>query len=766
MVAPASAQTYSIVHVFGNGTPTNDGQNPCVPLITGLNGNFYGMTTQGGTADHGTVFMMTPQGVVTILHSFEDGSVTNDGFNPSTLMQTPDGTLWGTTTQGGTSYPSVGAVFKITTQGVYSIVHAFQGTSDGSDPSGMVLGTDGNFYGTSTFGQTNGGHGVFWKMTPQGVLTGIYTFQANGSTDGSGPSGGLVEGTDGNFYGITFSGLGETLVGGMIYSMTPAGVRTIIHGFADGTGRPAGGLMAASDGNMYGMTAIGGTYNDGTVFKLASQSVFSTLYNFGTNAVDGADPVGNVILASDGNLYGVTEEIYSNGAKGGGGLVFQLNPQGQMTVAYNFDSFVANDGTQPTTGLTQGPDGNLYGTTYYGGSRNDDGTIYEEAITASAPPPVITGLLTRSGAVGTAFPEYQIIASNSPQSYAATGLPPGLSIDTSLGVITGTPTAGGTFPVTISATNSPGGTTTATLTITVTGPLGPPTIVNGPPPSGALGTPYSFTYQVESYPAATFSVTSGTLPTGLTLSSTGVISGTPTAVGVNPVTITASNGTAPNATQTFSFSLSQPTSITSATSATFAVGQADSFKLTASGSLAVTFSAMGLPGWATLNQTTGVISGTPPNATGSPFTIDVTAANGDLPNATQVFTLSVESPQPFAGNPTATPENDGIPNLLKYVYDINPSTPMGASDYGALPATGTTTVGGTRYLTLTYRENALVTGININVQTSPDLETWTTVTNPTLLQTGNDPITGDPIMQAEVPVTGSKEFLRLNVTEP
>ena len=733
-----------------------------MPLVRGLNGNYYGMTFHGGTAGRGTVFEMTPLGVTSILHSFVDGSVANDGFNPSSLMQTPDGTLYGTTSQGGTSYPSAGTIFKITTQGVYSIVYAFQGANDGSGPSGLVLGTDGNFYGTSySGGYNNGNTGAFWKMTPGGVLTATYSFQGNGIADGSGPGGTLVEGTDGNFYGTTIAGSGTSMAGGIIYNMSTVGIRTIIQSFAIGSGRPVGGLLAASDGNMYGMTSSGGTYSDGTVFKLASQSTMSVVYNFGTNAaLDGADPVGNVILASDGNLYGATSEIYTNGSKGGSGLVFQLTTQGQMTVLHQFTVGVTFDGNEPATGLIQGPDGNLYGTTYYGG-QPDCGIVYEEAITALAPAPVITGLLRRTGTVGTAFPLYQVIASNNPQSYAAAGLPPGLSIDPVLGVITGTPTESGIFPVSISATNSPGGTSSKTLTITVTGP---PTITNGPPPNYIVGTPYSFAYQTMSYPAATFSLASGNLPPGLTLSPVGVISGTPTQSGSYPVTVAAKNGITPNATQSFTMTVGQPPTITSAATTTFALGQAGSFTVTAAGTPAPTFSATGLPGWATLDPTTGVISGMPDDSSGSPFTITLTAANGALPNSTQVLTLNVQSPQPFTGNATATPYNDGVPDLLKYLYDIGTSSSMEAADIAAMPTIGMASNG--QYVTLTYRQNALITGITVHVQTSTDLQTWTDVANSMVFQVGNDSNNGDPIMQAQVPVTAPAQFMRLNVSQP
>lgn len=128
----------------------------------------------------------------------------------------------------------------------------------------------------------------------------------------------------------------------------------------------------------------------------------------------------------------------------------------------------------------------------------------------------------------------------------------------------------------------------------------------------------------------------------------------------------------------------------------------------------------------------------------------------------------------FAGDPanggaTATPQHDGVSNLLKYVFDINPTIPMGASDLAALPVGGLTSLGGSSYLTLTSRRNPFYSGITINVQTSSDLQTWQTVTPNQTVNEGTDPATGDPLIQVQVlvnPQSASKEFIRLNVTAP
>ena len=209
----------------------------------------------------------------------------------------------------------------------------------------------------------------------------------------------------------------------------------------------------------------------------------------------------------------------------------------------------------------------------------------------------------------------------------------------------------------------------------------------------------------------------------------------------------------------------------------FTAGRAGSFQLVATGSPAPTFSTIagaGLPAWATLDPNTGIISGTPTDTTGA-FPLFI--ATNAIGTANQSFTLTVLSaPTPLTFSDWATAhginsapdvalQSDGLPNLFKYVFDINPTTTMTASDRMALPVVGAAMIEGGETITLTFRENPSET-LAINVETSTDLQTWSPAANVTMPQTGTDSATGDPIMQVRVPATRATQFVRLSVTPP
>jgi len=208
------------------------------------------------------------------------------------------------------------------------------------------------------------------------VTTTILHSFVGGSGDGSGPfNEGLVEGTDGNFYGATQQGGPGGTNGGTVYMMTPSGTITILHDFpaftSDGV-NPYGNLIFAY-GNLCGTTEQGGTHNRGTVFSITTTGTLTVAHNFGDGTVlnDGINPQAGLILGTDGSLYGTTDE----GGADGDGTVFKITSTGTMSIIHSFqDGTVANDGNGPKAALLQASDGNLYGTTFRGGA-SDEGTI-------------------------------------------------------------------------------------------------------------------------------------------------------------------------------------------------------------------------------------------------------------------------------------------------------------------------------------------------------------------------------------------------------
>jgi uncharacterized repeat protein (TIGR03803 family) len=237
----------------------SDGARPSAGLVQGVDGNFYGTARLGGASGDGTVFMVTPTGTLTTLHSFAG----SDGKYPqAALVQGTDGILYGTTSEGGTSFN--GTVFKITPAGALTTLYSFSG-SDGARPSaGLVQGTDGNFYGTTPFGGANG-YGTVFKITPAGALTTLHSFAYS---DGEEPDTALVHGTDGNFYGTTpFGGANGY---GTVFKITPAGTLTTLHSFSRGVdgSYPEAGLVQGTDGNFYGTTIDGGAYGGWVFFRL------------------------------------------------------------------------------------------------------------------------------------------------------------------------------------------------------------------------------------------------------------------------------------------------------------------------------------------------------------------------------------------------------------------------------------------------------------------------------------------------------------------
>lgn len=369
-VVQSPAQSFTRL-VKLNGT---DGEGPSYgSLVQGLDGNFYGTTNLGGANNGGEVFKITPNGKVTTIYSFCPGVGCLDGSLPSdALFQAFDGDFYGTTSEGGAS--NDGTIFKLTPGGTLTTLHDFcseANCADGAVPySGLVQGINGSLYGATT-DAVAGISGTVFEITASGQLTTLYTFCAlSNCLDGVGASAALIMGSDGSFYGVT--GSGGSKKAGTIFRITADGKLTTLHSFRKTDGEYPNTLVQAVDGTFYGTTEYGGNNNKGVIFKLTRSGQFSVLYNLCSlaNCADGASSSAPLVAGTDGNLYGTTTfggvSVVNGQIFAGYGTVFQITPAGQFTTLHTFCSLGGDcaDGAYPLDGLTQGTDGNFYGTTY------------------------------------------------------------------------------------------------------------------------------------------------------------------------------------------------------------------------------------------------------------------------------------------------------------------------------------------------------------------------------------------------------------------
>jgi uncharacterized repeat protein (TIGR03803 family) len=383
-----------------------NGGQPYNELVQGSDGSFYGTTYQGGTGYtgsnfQGTVFKVTPGGGLTTLYNFcsivgtvnGNTGVCIDGNAPlGPLAQAPDGNFYGTTSQGGTGHWPDGTVFRITPEGALTTIYNFCSMYDDTDGNcldghgpqgGLILGSDGNLYGTTSGGGPQWGGTVF-RITTDGVLTTLAYFYINYDLYTDSPNSWLFQASDGNFYGATSEGNDPLLCEygcGAIFRITPEGVPTIVHQFSETDGGYPSPVIEGPDGNLYGTTAIGGngayssssTYHCGTVFKMTKAGSLTTLYSFCNEpyCADGSFPNSGLALGPDGNFYGTT--IYGGTGPDNAcgdfscGTIFRITPSGSFTVLYSFYTEGGNSvGYAPGVGPIFGTDGNLYGTTQSG----------------------------------------------------------------------------------------------------------------------------------------------------------------------------------------------------------------------------------------------------------------------------------------------------------------------------------------------------------------------------------------------------------------
>jgi uncharacterized repeat protein (TIGR03803 family) len=533
IVAPA--QKFTTITSF-NGT---NGADPYSAMVQGFNGNYYGTTLTGGANNSsGTVFQLTPAGKLTTVYSFCAKSGCTDGLGPyGGLVQATTGNLYGTTFKGGTY--DYGSVFEVTPAGKLTTLYSFcpqSGCPDGDEPySGLVQATNGNFYGTTSAGGAYS-RGTVFEITPAGILTTLYSFcPQSGCPDGNLPYAGLVQATNGNFYGTT--NLGGANGVGTVFEITAKGKLTTLYSFcsqsacSDGK-NPYAALVQARNGNLYGTATNGGNNGSGTVFEVTPGGKLTTVYRFCSKSgcADGYYPYGAVVQGTDGNFYGTTT---AGGTGKSGGTVFKVTPAGKLTTLHSFCSQTnCPDGQVPYAGVMQATTGIFYGSTFQGGA-NNQGTLFSESVGLGQ----FVETLFTSGKVGAPV---VILGNNLTGSTAVSfnGTAAKFTVVSATEIKTAVPNGSTTGSVTVTV---PGGKLTSNAIFRVT-----PQILSFQPPSGPVGT--VVTIMGDSLTQTTKVTFGGVAATDFTVNSdTRVTATVPTGAKTGKIAITTKGGTAVSA---------------------------------------------------------------------------------------------------------------------------------------------------------------------------------------------------------------------------
>ncbi len=521
-----SIVTYTVLYQLG--TDAGDPLQPAgiVAIAQGRDGYLYTTSQFGGTSNEGTMFNATPFGTVSVVWSFGHGLSGNNALSGVTLGT--DGNFYGTTETNG---EGPGTAYQLTPAGVYTVLRFFGNTGDGSCPwAPPIEGTDGNYYGTTSTVCGFGALSTVYRLTSTGTLTTLYTF-----TDGSNMTAPLVQGTDGNFYGVTESGGANN--DGVIFKMTPGGIVTVLHTFAGTDGSQAyRPLIQASDGNFYG-TTNGGGGGAGVIFRITPSGSYTVLHSFNASS-DGSLPF-NLIQATNGTLYGTTQE----GGPSNLGTIFSITTSGTFTVLLNFDG---TNGGIPQS-LKQHTNGILYGVTNRGGdlslcSSNGCGVFYSLDIGEGA----FCSLVSTSGKegamigiLGQGFSSSSVVKFGGTQATAIT-----LSGTT---LITATVPAGALTGLVTVRTGATTLTSNSIFRVT-------PTLDSFSPTSGPVGTPVVITgtglLQTTKVTFNRVAVTTFTIN-----SDTQVTADVPTGATTGKIAITTRGGTA---TSTRSFAVGSP----------------------------------------------------------------------------------------------------------------------------------------------------------------------------------------------------------------
>lgn len=337
---------------------------PMPGLLIASDGNVYGVTADGGASTGGAVFKIAANGSFSELYKLGSGDPLDPSHPQTGLIEGADGAFYGTSMMGGRF--DNGTVFRITPAGSVSILYSFSGTADGGNPTaGILQASDGNFYGVTQYGGANG-TGTACKLTPAGVLTTLWNFASDDL-----PNGTLIEATDGNLYG-SMGGINAN-VGGALFKIAPDGTFTKLWSFGeagDGYG-VLQTLVQASDGSIYGTTVGGGAFGFGAVFRWTLSGTESVIYSF-QGGSDGANPSSGLIQGRDGYLYGTT----ASGGNYNNGTIYRITTTGVKEVLWDFGlNPVPGSGGAQAQGVVQDASGNLYGTTYGGGTYGS-GTVF------------------------------------------------------------------------------------------------------------------------------------------------------------------------------------------------------------------------------------------------------------------------------------------------------------------------------------------------------------------------------------------------------
>ncbi len=530
------AQTFSVLYNFG--TLAHDPNQPFYSgiIAQGRDGNLYS-GANGGLLGPGDLFQLTPVGTLTTLYDFANSG---DGASPyGGLTLGTDGNFYGTSYSGGFGGAPYGTIFRMTPQGGFTVLYTFTDTSDGALPlAPPIQGTDGNFYGTTCEtcnGTIASGYGTVYKLTPSGNFTLLHQFDV---TDGYAPTGPLVQGTDGNFYGTTSGGGANGQ--GEVFKITPTGNLTVLYSFDSTHGRiPEAPLMQGTDGNFYGTALSGGSHNCGVVFKITPAGKLSVLHNMNGSS-DGCSPFAGLVQATDGNFYGANSQsgASSSGCPSGCGTLFRMTSQATFSVVYNFDSVT---GKVPYSTLFQHTNGLLYGMTQQGGTGSVSpcspgvcGVIYSLNIGAA---PFVSSLSATAKVGKTIEILGQGFTGTTGVSFGNVGATFNVASDTYLTAIV----PGGALTGAINVT-TPGGTLTSNKTFRVM-----PQLKTFTPPSGAVGTAVTITgVSLAQTTKVTFG---GVAATNFAVNSdTQVTATVPTGAKTGKIVITTAGGTATSAT--------------------------------------------------------------------------------------------------------------------------------------------------------------------------------------------------------------------------